>query len=281
MGRKVVDSNAMQSDSLRSYLSASRGNYAVLNDYAAMEAYKGNTLASIFRSMEIACQFPRQIIVLKTTGRICSLIGRAQGLQRRMIEERQTREFPNFCRRLRAAQAGDTYIQRQILENGRAADSQMNRILADAPILPGAITELRKTFRPEELKAIRLDEPFPDTLIEKSMKFIVELTLSTMATHPSPPSRIRSMEELQNTFLFRHSVATFVWALDWIARGGADDVRADRMRNDVIDVIFVTYATFFDGLLSSDEKAQRVYRGTQFILSMLARAPASTVSVRR
>lgn len=269
----IVDSNAMQSDALTSYLSASESNYAVLNDYTAMEAYKGNTLASIFRSMEIACQFPRQVIVLKTTGRICSLVGRSQGLQRRMIEERQTRNFPKFCRRLRAAQAGDSYFQSQLLESGRAADGQMNRILASAPILPDAIKELRKTFQPEELKAIRLDEPFPDTLIEKSMKFIVELTFSTIGTHPSPPSRIRSVDELQNTFLFRHSVSTFVWALDWIARGGADTVRADRMRNDVIDVIFATYATFFDGLFSNDEKAQRIYRRAQFILSMLARTP--------
>ncbi|MBP1852850.1 hypothetical protein [Rhizobium halophytocola] len=100
MSRKVVDSNAMQSEALRSFLSASTSNYAVLNDYAAMEAYKGDTLISIFRSMNIVCEFPRQIIVLKTTGRICSLAGRARGLQRRMIEERQTRDFPNFCRRV-------------------------------------------------------------------------------------------------------------------------------------------------------------------------------------
>ncbi|RDJ01383.1 hypothetical protein B5K06_33615 [Rhizobium grahamii] len=68
MSRKVVDSNAMQSEALRSFLSSSTNNCAVLNDYAAMEAYKGDTLISIFRSMEIVCEFPRQIIVLKTTG---------------------------------------------------------------------------------------------------------------------------------------------------------------------------------------------------------------------
>ncbi|MBY2967255.1 hypothetical protein HF251_32015 [Rhizobium leguminosarum] len=185
MSRKVVDSNAMQSEALRSFLSASTNNYAVLNDYAAMEAYKGDTLISIFRSMKIVCEFPRQIIVLKTTGRICSLAGRARGLQRRMIEERQTREFPNFCGRLQAAEEGDAFMQRQLLESGRAADKQMDRILASAPILPGAIKELRQTFRAEELRAIRLDQPFPDTLVEKAMKFIIELTFMAMSTHPS------------------------------------------------------------------------------------------------
>lgn len=277
MSRKVVDSNAMQSEALRSFLSASTNNYAVLNDYAAMEAYKGDTLISIFRSMKIVCEFPRQIIVLKTTGRICSLAGRARGLQRRMIEERQTRDFPNFCRRLQAAEEGDAFMQRQLLESGRAADKQMDRILASAPILPGAIKELRQTFRAEELRAIRLDQPFPDTLVEKAMKFIIELTFMAMSTHPSASPRVGSVDELQNTFLFRHSVATFVWSLDWIARGGADNVRADRMRNDVVDVIFATYATFFDGLLSKDERAQRVYQATHSILSKLARVSTGSV----
>lgn len=275
MNRKIVDSNAMQTEMLRSYLSASPNNYAVLNDYASMEAYKGNTLTSIYRSMEIASEFPRQMIVLKPTGRICALLGRNQGLQRRMIDERQTREFPTFCKRLQAARDGDTYFQAQLLESGRVANWQMDRILESAPILPGAIKELRKTFNPEELKAIRLDEPFPQSLIEKSMKFIIDLTFYTFPNHPSPPARIRSVDELQNTFLFRHSVSTFVWSLDWIARGGADGVRPDRMRNDVVDVIFATYATFFDGLISNDEKAQRIYRAAQFILSMLTGAKAA------
>jgi len=277
MKRMIVDSNAMQTDSLRSYLGASQSNFAVLNDYASMEAYKGNTLTSIYRSMEIASEFPRQMIVLKPTGRICALMGRSQGLQRRMIDERQTRDFPTFCKRLQAARDGDVYFQEQLLESGRVADGQMDRILADAPILPRAIKELRKTFTPEELKIIRLDEPFTQTLIEKSMKFIVELTLDTMSNHPSPPRRIRSADELQNTFLFRHSVATFVWSLDWIARGGADGVRPDRMRNDTVDVIFATYATFFDGLISNDEKAQRIYRGAKFIISMLTRAKGTSL----
>jgi len=44
--RTIVDSNFMQREELRSYLAASRYNYAVLTDYAAMEAYKGDTYRS-------------------------------------------------------------------------------------------------------------------------------------------------------------------------------------------------------------------------------------------
>src|SRR6266851_566608 len=88
--RMVVDSNVLQSDLLRAYLSKSSDNFAVLTDYAAMEAYKGDTLASIFKSMAILADFPRQVIVLKTTGVLCGLSGRRAGLQRRMIDDEQT-----------------------------------------------------------------------------------------------------------------------------------------------------------------------------------------------
>ena len=44
--RKVVDSNCLQSEALRTYLSTSAANYVVLTDYAAMEAYKVDTTTS-------------------------------------------------------------------------------------------------------------------------------------------------------------------------------------------------------------------------------------------
>ena len=79
--RKVVDSNFLQSDELRDYLSKSAGNYVVLTDYAAMEAYKGDTLGTIYRSMEILADYPKQVIVLKGTQVVCGLRGRGAGLQ--------------------------------------------------------------------------------------------------------------------------------------------------------------------------------------------------------
>jgi hypothetical protein len=54
----VVDSNYLQSQALRDYLSASTDNYAVLTDYAAMEAFKGDPQV-IYRSMEILAERPR------------------------------------------------------------------------------------------------------------------------------------------------------------------------------------------------------------------------------
>jgi hypothetical protein len=70
---KVIDSSMLQSEELLSFLSSSRDNCAVLTDYAGMEAHKGDALATIYRSMEIVAQYPKQVIVLKSTQIICGL----------------------------------------------------------------------------------------------------------------------------------------------------------------------------------------------------------------
>jgi hypothetical protein len=67
-------------------------------------------------------------------------------------------------------------------------------------------------------------------------------------------------------------VCAFVWSLDWIGQGGADNVRADKLRNDLVDVIFATYATYFDGLLTKDQKALRIYERAKFIVCAISGA---------
>jgi hypothetical protein len=139
--RTVVDSNFLRSDRLRAYLSKSPANIAVITDYAAMEAHKADTLETLYRSMAILGEFPRQVIVLKGTQAVCGLSGRASGLQRRMIDQQQTQGFAEYCRHLAVARRGDLYIQAQLLDVARWARQQMERILGDMKEFDGAVDD--------------------------------------------------------------------------------------------------------------------------------------------
>jgi hypothetical protein len=269
---KVVDSNVLQSTMLRSYLSRSQTNFAVLTDYAAMEAYKGETLTSIFRSMEILSDFPRQVIVLKTTGLVCGLSGRRSGLQRRMIDQEQTRGFQKYCRHLRGAEFGDVNLREQLLDMGREADAQMQRMLSDATMLPGTIDGIATAFTNTELKIIRAGSPIPSQLVRKFFESVLGMAQSLYASHPRP-TVVRDARELPNTFLFRMAVCALVWALDWISVGGPKNVRPDKMRNDLVDLNFAAFATYFDGLLSMDQKPLRIYERAAFVLDALLSNP--------
>src|SRR6266436_9165259 len=148
--RKIVDSNFLQRDELRDYLSESNENFAVLTDYAAMEAYKGNTLVSIYRSMAILSEYPAQVIVLHGTQHACSLAGIGSDYWRRMIDDDQTQGFAEYCALLKRAQRCEAVIQQELLELGRAATAQMERMLGDARGMAGAFDGIAGTYKPEE-----------------------------------------------------------------------------------------------------------------------------------
>ena len=257
--RKVVDSNFLQDERLRAYLAESDRNCVVLSDYLAMEAYKGDTLASIFNSMAILSDYPRQVIILKDTTTIGGLRGRSAGLQRRLIDTSQTREFRDYCRALKFAQVGNQKAQEQLLRLGHEATTHMDKLLIDAANMAANFEELVRTFDQEEIKALRTGARPSDEMLERIVKDIMTIAATLFRDHPRV-HRLPTWKEAPNTFIFRFSLCSYLWAMRWIAVGGAKGAKAETIRNDMVDLFFAAYATFFDGLLTSDKKAAAIYR---------------------
>lgn len=257
--RLVVGSNYLQRKELREFLSKSKSNFAVLTDYASTGAYKGNTLVSIYKSMAILSEYPKQVLILKGTQTVCGLRGRRAGLQRRLIDERQTKGFPLYCKHLHAAKCGDARLQRRLLQLGQEADAQMDRILVDAKKTAEHIEGLARKFTFAELKAIRTRGPISDDAKEKIIKNIMWMAGFLFRDHPQT-KKLPPWNETPNTFIFRLAICIYLWALDWISVGGAIDASPARIRNDIVDLNFAAYATFFDGLLTSDRKLARLCR---------------------
>lgn len=269
--RKVVDSNSLQSETLRAYLSKS-DNCAVLTDYAAMEAYKGDTLKSIYRSMEILAHHPKQVIVLKRTQDVCGLSAHDASSPESLIDVSQTSEFPKYCRLLLAAERGDVYLQRQLLELGREANAHMGRMLKDSPTLSSGFDLMAKTYSPAELKTLRRRESYTPRMLEKLVHNILLLTVHLFKDHPSV-TKLPKGPEVHNTFIFRYALCTYVLILKWIEVGGAGKANQEKLRNDSVDVNFVTFSTYFDGLLTADNKASEIYTDAEFVLRQIFSLP--------
>ena len=274
--RKVVDSNYLQCPELRQYLERSSENIAVLTDYASMEAYKGDTLTSIYKSMAILSEFPHQTEILKNTSVACGLSGRRTGLQRRLVDHPQTKGFGQYCQQLAEAKAGDPRYERQLLEMGRDATKQLNRMLSDAQAFSGAIDDIAKTYTAEELRIVRSGIPYSRTFGQKLITHVFHLAATLFVRHPMV-QRWPVARELPNTLIFRISLCAYLLALEWISVGGVAATKPTRIRNDMVDVNFAAYATYFDGLLSKDQKVQRIHRDARFILENIFDCSISTV----
>ncbi len=237
-----------------------------------MEAYKGDTLKSIYRSMEILAHHPKQVIVLKRTQDVCGLSAHDASSPESLIDVSQTSEFPKYCRLLLAAERGDVYLQRQLLELGREANAHMGRMLKDSPTLSSGFDLMAKTYSPAELKTLRRRESYTPRMLEKLVHNILLLTVHLFKDHPSV-TKLPKGPEVHNTFIFRYALCTYVLILKWIEVGGAGKANQEKLRNDSVDVNFVTFSTYFDGLLTADNKASEIYTDAEFVLRQIFSLP--------
>ena len=209
--------------------------------------------------MEILAEFPKQVLVLRDTQTICGLRGRSTGLQRLLIDADQTRQFESYCRRLDVAKQGDRKFEDYLLRLGRAAEDQMERVLADATKMSDNFEKLAKTFSDAEIRALRTGDPLTEQMAEKILQSILWGAAFMFRDHPRV-QKLPPGEGATNTYIFRAAICLILWALDWISVGGAKGVKAERLRNDMVDISFATYASFFNGLLTADKKLIALHR---------------------
>jgi hypothetical protein len=102
----------------------------VITDYLMIEALKDDPLNKIFPLMKVLCQYPKQVVVLKSMRSLTALKGRRCGMTRRMIDRDQTKGFGAWCAGLDKAEAGDKNYRGQLVEAGNDATEQMSQIIA-------------------------------------------------------------------------------------------------------------------------------------------------------
>ena len=264
----VIDSNQLQTSQFHEFLARSPNNLAVLPDFASMEAYKGDSLKTIFKSMVVLADFPRQVIVLKGSAKNCAMSGRLKGLQRRLVDETQTRGFPEYIRALRLAEAGNTRLQTQIIKLGESANKHLERMRGEATNIRESIEILGSRYTKEERAVFRTRSEYTPELTDKLVRTVLEM--AAMIFGESPIVRKRpTYAELPNTFIFRVTLACYLLGLTRYAHGGFSDLSADKLRNDFVDMMFVAYGTFFDGPMSSDKNVNHMFVEVSLLLSGL------------
>ncbi|HMH29077.1 MAG TPA: hypothetical protein VK580_10855 [Steroidobacteraceae bacterium] len=268
MRKVVIDSNALRSPILAGFLESSQSNIAVVTDYCGIESHRESPLETVPKSAATLCRYPHQVLILKSTHALCRLSGRNKGLQRRLIDEKQTKDFPLYCRALGTAKAESFGIQLQLLANGSAAAKIIQEIEAGAPKFTDAISLLMPRYSSEDRALIRqggvLTRQALDTLVNAAMETARDLFASALRLNVRP-----GYDELLNHYTFRYALCGQLLALRWGAHGGAEGAKLERMRNDLIDLHFAVCATYFDGFLSADQKSQGIYRQAREILRLM------------
>ncbi|WP_342724673.1 hypothetical protein AAFG07_37695 [Bradyrhizobium sp. B097] len=266
--RKLVDTNYLKSEKLREYL-ADPANIVVIPDYVMMEALASGDAASICERFKILAEYPDQVRILKSTHAISGLRAkrRSRGLQKRLIERDQTANFKRFYATLELARDGNEAAKRLLAQKSAAAAAQIAQLRKGQETYTANLAEHAKKYKEAELTILTKGEPIPHELFNKITGGIVALADNMFMAHgyfkKQPPTRT-----LSNAFIFRYAVAGYVVALRCIKEGGAQGASSKNIGNQIIDAMIAAFATYFDGFLSEDRRAQQIYETTGNLLNI-------------
>jgi hypothetical protein len=265
LGRlQVIDKNFFEDPMLDEFLNDDVENRAVITDFASMESYKGDALKNISRSISILSRYSNQVLVLKPTPFV-RRIGRIQPEHRfNLIDWNQSRHFGRFCEDVKLAEDGDPIRLKAIHAYGMCASEHLVGMLEIVPAIAEYIEYIRAKTSSEAIKA-RMNQT---ALSAKDGLGILEdiKALSHRLLQIDKLPIPETWAEARDWFLVRFAVATHLLALRWVGVGGTAAAKPNRIRNDLVDVSYAVYATYFDGLLSADDKLNSIYLETDVLL---------------
>jgi hypothetical protein len=281
MAKKILDANFFQDPELDRYLNSNTQNFVVFTDFACMEAYKGNAIVNIKKSIEIVSHYPGQVIVLKSTPDIIKLQHGVENTTNILFEDKgQTKYFKEFCGHVGMAVAGNSMIAAQLLEHGREASQHFDRMQDDMSKMVDGIAGMSASLRSDHLRSLKKREALSPEAAEEMAQIIFRLTSGTMHKNPNVSAWPDNFHQLRGTFIFRYVLASYLLFTRWISNGGIENVKHHKLRNDVVDMTYVAYGTLFDGLMSKDRKAMEIYEETRFLLDEVF-TPERSVSEAR
>lgn len=261
--QKVIDQNYLRepNESLHIYLN--KGNQVVLTDFACMESYKGNSLINLKRSQEIISQYPKQVIILKSTQEVINLTKEnIKAVRERLIDEDQTKHYAEFCHILKHIdERGYQNQYDDLMQKSHEANEFFKTKEKDARKILKGIELSSKSYNSDELKMLRskkeLTKKLMDEFLYKITKHIMILATMLMKKNNF---MIYDLDIAKGNYIFRSAAANFFLGLKWISDSGYENINWEKFQNDVIDMTYVTYGTYFDGVLSKDEKLKQIYK---------------------
>lgn len=255
--RVVIDSNRVQSDELSCFLASSKSNRAVVTDWLMMEAYKGETLKSIYKSLGVLAQYPNQVIVVKNTG-MCMETRVGPQMSKRLIWNEITDNFASFIDEVQSAKTGNLLIEDSLLWRGQKANERMIQLLDEMDSILDRYRMMLEALTEQDIHAIRGRGMAAPGMIER-----ITVIASSIAEGYRQSLGIKSWgstnNDVTNDFLFRVGVGITSSFLEWVRTGSQKSVNTTKLRNDRVDAMLSVYGTYFNGLMTVDSKLSVIH----------------------
>lgn len=268
----VIDTNCLNSAELRNFLCASPTNRAVLTHETAVESFRGAVPTGIIDSWATLRDFPNQILMLKAPRLIATLDCARPGMAKMMVDKSQTAGAKTFPRILDEALAGNPNRIAQLQQRHDWSREHTDRMIAETVPAHSQIEEIESAFSKDEISRIRKQLPLKASTVAAIFEIVDGMAANAIYDGPikvTPPRHVHRV----NHFLWRRALVHTIYLLQLIERGAVQ--RADnKVRNDMIDSLLTTYATYFGGIMTEDQRPKLLHLASRHMLVAVgARVP--------
>ncbi|TPL05816.1 hypothetical protein FJ938_14470 [Mesorhizobium sp. B2-4-14] len=266
----VIDSSMLQSQELRSYLQGSPHNFAVLADYAWIEIYKQQTVEAIKHGLSVVGDFPDQLVLLRANGEIIQLDPIEPDLRDRMQFKGTADSIREMAAIFRSATVDDAAVLKQVHGHWSFANGLLPELIEGAVEIAASLPEMEEQmFTKAEIRIIRTSRQYPAAMMETIYGAAMQIWETLAHTYGLPWQDLGD-NRIARTYLFRYALGLVIHLLWWISSGSQPVRRMDRMSNDMIDLSFCVYASYFDGFMTADEKARWIHANLVAALEAIA-----------
>jgi hypothetical protein len=253
--RFVIDSNMLQTERLRTYLSASPDNSAVLPDFVWIEMYKPQSFAGLVSAFSVIRDFPDQIALLKSGSALAVIDPRRPNLGDWMLDDTVGDDLRRTIEALALAEQGHEEALGLLASRWSSATGQMEDMLEGAGDIAASLPEIAAIFTAAETRRCRTDEYYTPDMFEKIYGAADQIYVTLLGGYAVGRGHLTTTHRY-DAYLYRYALAIMIYVLWWIRGGSRPPQRLDRVRNDLIDLGFATSGTYFTGLMTDDAKAR-------------------------
>lgn len=255
----VIDSNMLQSDELRRYFKQESGNLAILPDFAWYELYKQQYLEGLRLGLSVVGDHPEQVILLRSGGYISRLNPAIAEDLNRLIFDGPEGDIGQLVRLVKSDEPMNDLSAAQLNWLWDWARNLQPSLIEGAADIAASFPEMQdQMFNRQEIRIIRTAGKYTEKMIQTIFGAALQIW-ETSAGHYKIEWEGLDETVVCRAYLFRYALGIVINLLWWIRGGSQAMLRMDRMSNDLIDLGFAVYATYFDGLFTRDEKAAWVH----------------------
>lgn len=178
MKRYVIDTNTLSSKEISAYLDASKHNFGVITEATMIELHKRKAADVVRDVLRLPCLYPRQIILLRDEFSLIEMDGSTKRLVRNLIDEAQTKGFPNYCSTIIGAPFDDS-IAAYFAKIEKQSSEYMERFTTQSVKIFNLFKAEEHQFDEDDVRNLRKRQSYPIGLQKKliDMAFAVRALL--------------------------------------------------------------------------------------------------------